>query len=116
MQTKVDISQLKIGYSTIAVNEVAAIEKIDGDYGEFDSDKKTISINKELDTTDKINTLIHEILHAILWERGVAGSGGVLEEKESEEENIVFNIGNGLVQLIQDNPQIINLLNLLIKK
>jgi len=115
MLTEIDISELKIGYATIAVNEVAAIEK-DYDYGEFDSTKKTITINKELNQTDKINTLIHEIFHAILWERGVADSGGILDQKEKEEENIVNCLGNGFVQLIQDNPQIISVLNLLHKQ
>jgi len=115
MRTKVDISELKIGYATVAVNEVAAAEK-DYDYGEFDSDAKIISLNQELNPTDKINTLIHEIFHAILWERGVSESGGILDQKEKEEENIVNCLGNGFTQLIQDNPKLIQVLSLLSKK
>lgn len=114
MQTKENISQLKIGYTNVAVIEVAAAEK-DYDYGEWDSDAKTITINNELNETDTINTLLHEVLHAILWERGISTACGILDNREKDEENIVNALSNGLTQVFQDNPQFLKKLSLLSK-
>ncbi len=114
MLTEEDILRLRIGYTTIAVKEVAAIDK-GYDYGEFDSVKKLIEINRELDTVDKVNTFIHEIFHAILWERGVTSEGGLLDEKDKDEEFLINTLTNGFIQVIQDNPIIIKVLSMLNK-
>ena len=112
MLTLEDISRLKIGYMDIAVVETTAMDD-EYQYGEFDSKTNTIKINPHISDLDKINTVLHEIIHAILYERGISADGGMLSEKEKDEEFLVNTLSNGLIQVLKDNPKVLTVLNLL---
>lgn len=67
-------------------------------YAHIDYDNKEISIDVGLqDIQGQQQSLLHEILHGIVYDRE-------LDFAKDEEETIVDQISNGLYQLIKDNP------------
>jgi predicted SprT family Zn-dependent metalloprotease len=60
-----------------------------------------IKICKSQSKEELANTLLHEILHAIMWSQG-------LKLSESTEEKVVTQITNGLCCVIKDNPELIS--------
>ena len=65
--------------------------------------KNTISITENLSDADYSCTLIHEILHAIVYYYGLTQSGQPLDS-DAKEEIVVNNIANGLTAALKDNP------------
>ena len=55
------------------------------------------------------NTIIHEILHAIIYQWNI-------ELGEKEEEHLVSALSNGLTTVLVDNPELINYLKTKIKE
>ena len=55
------------------------------------------------------NTIIHEILHAIIYQWNI-------ELGEKEEEHLVNALSNGLTTVLVDNPELINYLKTKIKE
>jgi len=96
-----DIFQIKVGYFMVDVKTAST-----NDHGEFDPETKIITLSKSDSELEKINTLIHECFHAILYERGITTSGGFLYRKDIQEEIIVNQLTNGFITLLKDNPQI----------
>ncbi|MFH2076326.1 MAG: hypothetical protein ABIJ57_13435 [Pseudomonadota bacterium] len=74
-----------------------------GKFGEFSVVDGTISLDvtREHKTLD---TLIHEILHAIWW------TGNLAEENVSEED-AVSALSTGLLLMLRDNPEILKIIN-----
>jgi len=67
-------------------------------YAHIDYNNKEISIDRGLqDTQGQQQSLLHEILHGIVYDRE-------LDFKNDGEETIVDQISKGLYQLIKDNP------------
>ena len=74
-------------------------KKLDGQF--IHTDKK-ITISENLSSADKINTIIHEILHGIWYHWGVAEQ---IEKPQKAEEMVVTSLANGLTNVIRENPQ-----------
>lgn len=71
-------------------------------YGHCDSMELVIAVvNKGLSDTQIINTLVHEILHALWREYNLP---------DEYEEHIVTCVANGLCQVLRDNPEVVQLL------
>ena len=68
--------------------------------GSVDYNTTQIKILDMLGESQAKVTLAHEIAHAIFYERG-------LNLKETDEETIVDEIGKALIQIIRDNPIIV---------
>ena len=68
-------------------------------YGECDTDKAVIRLNRRHE--DMMDTLVHEVVHAILFESGIKH---ILESHDGLEEAIVRAIEHGLstAELIRD--------------
>ncbi len=66
-------------------------------FGQTDSKTNTIKIAHALARSRQAEVLLHECLHAIIV-------GHIT--KEEEEETIVTVLGQGLTQLIKDNPRL----------
>lgn len=96
---------LKIGYQDVSVIETC-FEKdtamTDSD-GYYSSSKASISIKEHSTPREKINTLLHESLHAIFHNYGMRE---VITDKDREE-YIVNTIGNGITQLLVSNPDLV---------
>lgn len=79
--------------------------ELDGSWGECNFEKMEISIATKQEETGLRNSLFHEIIHAIIFER-FHGSKLITDKNE---EQIVEGITNGLLSLFANNPQILTL-------
>lgn len=104
------IDRVKIGYLTYDVYEadhvredgVSHLPDVTDDKwlcGEISYIKRCIYINGVLDEEVKKQTLLHEITHGILRNAG--------QHANSENEELVDGIAYGLIQVLRDNPQLI---------
>ncbi|GAX06822.1 hypothetical protein IWT25_02169 [Secundilactobacillus pentosiphilus] len=69
-------------------------------WGFTDYEVSKIFIRKGLSEQKKRQTLMHELVHAMLHEAG--------EDEHCNDESIVNPLGNMLDQVLQDNPELIN--------
>jgi len=94
-----------LGHRKLKVKEISSkIADKDGVYGDFDSAKDIIRIDKTLKSPKKLNTLIHEIVHAILDHFNA-------ELKLKDEEKVCEVLGSGLTDLLFQNPKLIKYIN-----
>lgn len=68
--------------------------------GQCDHKKMLICIEEEQVPVEELDTVIHEILHAIWYQMSIG-------EGPMEEEPIVRRTANGLLQVILDNPELL---------
>ena len=85
---------IKIGSQTYAVR-LASCKRMGDDMAEVDSVTNTILLRRPLSKSRRAECLLHECVHAML-----CGHNNLTEE-------IVANVlGEGLAQLVRDNPQL----------
>lgn len=92
---------LKIGYRDYVLKFVKNLKGIVGDctkHASGDWMRGEIRIIKGLNNTEKANTIIHEIGHAIFDTQGITVSPKL-------EEQIVNAFTNGLIDFIKANPE-----------
>jgi mannitol-specific phosphotransferase system IIBC component len=97
--------KIKIGFEDIAINLInfeTKDKKDDNVLGEYDSSNAKIDIQKEQNARSEANTLLHEIIHACVYQAGLSSQGNLLF-KEKNEELIVNAISNSLSQVFRDN-------------
>lgn len=90
---------LKIGYQNIEVR-VTEPGILGDDYGHFYKKKNYIAICADQNAAEAVNTLLHEVLHAIYRHFDLDAS---VSEKEIQEHKVT-SIANGLTQVFLDNP------------
>jgi hypothetical protein len=71
-------------------------------WGTTDYGKSLIEICSSLNETAKKQTLVHELIHATMWEMGQA--------ENCNDENIVNPLANGLYQMLTNNDDLIDML------
>ena len=69
--------------------------------GTIDYCNNLISILETLGESQKKVTLMHEIMHGIVYER-------TLDLNKSDEETVVNELGKGFINVIRDNPELID--------
>ena len=90
-------SNIRVGPFDFSVFWVDANNGVDkGEFGECDTTNLAIKIDKSVDRILQLDTLLHEISHAIYWVYG-------LEDKDKEE-RIVQIMATGWTQVFRDNP------------
>ena len=91
-------TEIKVGYQRYRVHLMGEEERRNcGDkLGSCDHVRGTIKISNHLASPEAVNTLLHEVMHAIWWVWSVGD--------ETEEERGVNNITNGMCCVIADNP------------
>ena len=90
--------KIKIGYKKYQIEELnSLLAKANEIHGQFLANDGVIALSSEEDSISHINTLIHEILHGIVYQWG-------LELNDKEEEKICNTIANGLTTVFVDNP------------
>lgn len=94
---------LRIGYKDFTVSFVDKVDKGKSlgscqPYAGRTKYKGQIKIAKRLPKREKANTVLHEVMHAIIYAQGV-------EYTEKEEEQAVTAFTNGLIALMRDNPK-----------
>ena len=100
--------RIKIGYQDVAIERETSTFSIQTDsYGEYDHRKNTITIQTQLSDLDEANTLLHEILHGIVYINSLTVGGQPLD-KEDKEEVVINQMTNGLMQVFRDNKWLLN--------
>lgn len=106
--------KIKVGSKIYTVNyrkTVMGLGDASGQvYGHCNGVTGEINIALELDgetiqLSEVKNTLLHETFHAIYWHQGMQESNG------KDEEYIVNTMANGLMTVMNDNPQLMEYLN-----
>lgn len=87
--------KVKIGYRVYKLKFVKKIDAADS-HGECDYIKGIIKIKSALEGDELYNTIMHEINHAILYDRGINMS-------EKTDERIVMAFTNGYHDFFQSN-------------
>ncbi len=86
--------------------DVANKKKI---FGEFDSDKNTLTLDKSLDKIQMTNTIVHEICHMIHDEYKIDLSA-------KAEELVCNSIANGICHTLYQNQDLLDFLYKSLKK
>ena len=97
--------KIKIGYEDIAINVIdfkVNDKKDESVLGEYDSTNAKIDIQERQNARSEANTLLHEVIHAVVYQTGLNSEGNVLS-KEENEELTVNAISNSLSQVFRDN-------------
>jgi hypothetical protein len=86
---------VKIGCYRYVVKEVKSVNKFEPRKGEIDYYEKVIRLDEDMSTDDKLETLLHEIVHGIddFMDVGL-------------EEDQVKKLGHGLAMVFMDNPDL----------
>ena len=93
---------IKIGYQKYAIDiwpeTFATTEEAVGEF--FNNDRKIGLRGDYVETLHGDNTLLHEVMHGIVYQYGMVET----MEKFSKEEKIVNTMANGIMQVFVDNP------------
>ena len=101
---------VKIGWNTVSFNFVEPSFIKDSDcFGQYLSKEGKIDIQKELEGDQLINTILHEIIHCIIYNSSLNQEGGPLTDDKSEEQ-VTNSITNWLLNVFWDNPWLVDLL------
>lgn len=78
-------------------NAVAA-----GNFGEFSAYEGVIRVDSSLSGAMLIDTLLHEVCHAVYWAYGI--------DDGDDEERVCGAVGTGFTQVFRDNPRFLTFL------
>lgn len=96
------INTVKIGIHQYSVSEAEDItRKSDGAFlfGHISHDEQHIDVRAALQPKMKAVCLWHELIHGVLFQAG-------LLIDEGDEERVCVALSHGIVQLLQDNPEL----------
>ena len=102
---KIDKQNLKVGYQDIELQVTTPDFKKDvltDCYGQYIQRENVIQVQADLTKLDEVNTVLHELFHAIAYISGETGDGGVLQG-DSKEERLINSFTNYFVQVLRDN-------------
>ena len=99
------ITKVKIDTATYDISIVSEIIILDGRQckGSIDYNKNIIKIADFVGESQAKITLMHEIVHGMVFERGISLDKG-------DEETIVDELGKAMLQVIRDNKDLIEYL------
>ena len=98
------MKNIKIGYRDYKIKNLDSIvSKCNEINGQFLASDGMIALSSTEDNISHANTLIHEILHAIVYQWGI-------ELDDKEEERICNTIANGLTTVFVDNHSLLSYL------
>jgi hypothetical protein len=101
---------VKVGWNTVSLSFVdPSFIKESDCFGQYLSRECKIEIQKELSGDQLINTILHEIIHCIIYNSSLNQDGGPLTDDKSEEQ-VTNSITNWLLNVFWDNPWLIELL------
>jgi hypothetical protein len=79
--------KIRIGYEDVKLDLVDSIPSDNGDhvFGEFDSIKNSIVLDKKQTPRSLANCLLHEVIHAVIYQSGLNSDGNCLSNEKDEE-------------------------------
>ena len=104
------MKNIKVGYKTYSLEEwKQTVASANEAQGQFFAKEGVIGYTAEETGVSHANTLIHEILHAIVYQWN-------MELEEKDEEKLVNGLANGLTTIFVDNPKLMDFLKDKIKE
>ncbi len=101
---------VKVGWNNVKFSFVdPSFIKESDCFGQYLSRECKIEIQKELDGDQLINTVLHEIIHCIIYNSSLNQDGGPLTD-DKHEEQVTNSITNWLLNVFWDNPWLIDFL------
>ena len=101
---------VKVGWNTIEFNFVdPSFIKESDCFGQYLFRECKIDIQKELSGDLLVNTVLHEIIHCIIYNSSLNQEGGPLTDDKSEEQ-VANSITNWLLNVFWENPWLVDLL------
>jgi len=98
------MKNIKIGYRDYKIKNLDSIvSRCNEINGQFLASDGVIALSSTEDNISHANTLIHEVLHAIVYQWGI-------ELGDKEEEKICNTLANGLTTVFVDNPSLLSYL------
>lgn len=98
------MKNIKIGYRDYKIKNLDSIvSRCNEINGQFLASDGVIALSSTEDNISHANTLIHEVLHAIVYQWGI-------ELDDKEEERICNTLANGLTTVFVDNPSLLSYL------
>jgi len=95
--------KIRVNYEDVQINLVSpSNDNDDHCFGEYDSVKNTIHLDKTQSSRSLANSLLHEVLHSVVYHSGLNSEGNCLAA-DKDEELVVNNLSNTLSQIIRDN-------------
>ena len=102
--------KIKIGYREYKLEECKqTVASANEAQGQFFAKEGVIGYTAEEKGVSHANTLIHELLHAIVYQWN-------MELEEKDEEKLVNGLANGLTTIFVDNPKLMDFLKEKIKE
>lgn len=92
---------LRIGYKDYTLKFVEGLVDRAEAVGMCFKIKGMIEIDKSLPDIETANTMLHEVMHAVHYVHGLHDMG----QDTDAEERIVNSLGNGMTQVLRDNPE-----------
>lgn len=98
---------IRVGYQNVSVDIVSPDDdrRLEDSEGFYLSSQSKIVINDRQCLSEQIATLFHECLHAAFYTYGMRQ---IIDDKEKEE-YVVNTLGCAIVQILKDNPSLIDL-------
>tara|TARA_R110000744_G_scaffold152183_1_gene266034 strand:+ start:231 stop:608 length:378 start_codon:yes stop_codon:yes gene_type:complete len=106
-----ELTKVKIGFADITIERTEpSFKKSNTDcFGQYLARENKIEIQKEVSGIDYANTLLHEIIHAIIYLSSLNADGGALKDDDAEEQ-VANTTTNWLMGVFRDNPQILDII------
>ena len=91
--------KIKVGYSEYKLEEwKQSVANANDAHGQFFAKEGVIGYTAEEKGVSHANTILHEIMHAVIYQWNI-------ELGEKEEEHLVNALSNGLTTVLVDNPK-----------
>lgn len=92
-------AMVQIGYQDIKISEEDLVEA----QGCYQAEQSKIRIKEGMEAREKLNTLLHEILHAAIYTYGLKKDF----KDDEDEERLVNALGNGLTEVLVRNKELL---------
>lgn len=95
-------SAIRVGYQHVTVRAMGLGEA----YGRYNQKEAYIHYSTEQPQRELVNTIIHEVLHAVFYTSSL--SQHPVFDKEEDEELVAAATANALTQVFLDNPRLLD--------
>ena len=85
------------------IKKTGNIQSLADQVERLESMQKQIEIQEEAKGLDLANTLLHEVIHAIVYHSSLNAQGGPLHDDDHEEQ-AVNSVTNWMMTVLRDNP------------
>ena len=104
-------SKVKVGWNDVYIKSVepSFIKDNTDCYGQYLNRENKIELMKELEGDQLINTIVHEIFHAVVYHSSLNQGNGPLKDDDNEE-IVVNSMTNWFIGVCRDNKWLVELL------